>query len=514
VCAALLSLIGAALCATHVAHGGLYYDDWSVAALGRSAPRGLLHGLWLFYGQRPGQVLYYAGLDNVFGAAAAPRLALAGAAAVLEASVFYALLRRLGFRARDSLACAALALAFPFSDSLWLWGILSLASLAIAAWLGGVILALRALEQRGFRSLALHGTSLALYAAGILSYEVCAVAGCLAGLLYVRAVGFAKARVRWAADVVVIASATLLPRALLPVDIATPSRTQSLAGTAGHALQIARAGARLAGQALLPLSAVSAWAGTLAIAAALAASLLVRRARGARGVSGADALGRWLTRACAGVALAVAGWAVYAPATDHYLPTASGPLNRVNALAALGLALLIYSALALFGQLAGGLLRRRAAAAALVAPLLALALGGGYLYRSATDARAWDRAAREQRAVLADLRAALARPPADAVIFALHVPDDVAPGVPVLGTELDLTSAARLAYHSPRLWAVPLTRSTQLHCGSRGPTAAGVRGTFGASYLLDVPTRSALALTNRARCAAASGAPGAGRAIA
>src|SRR4029077_19763308 len=55
-CALLLTLLGAALSATHIARGGLYYDDWSVAALGRSAPGGLLHGLWLYYGQRPGQV--------------------------------------------------------------------------------------------------------------------------------------------------------------------------------------------------------------------------------------------------------------------------------------------------------------------------------------------------------------------------------------------------------------------------------------------------------------------------
>jgi hypothetical protein len=502
VCGLLLSALGAALTANHVAHGGLYYDDWSIAALGRSAPGGLLHGLWLYYGQRPGQVVYYAALDQLFGAAAAPRLALAGCASVLEATLFYALLRRLGFRARDGLACAALVLAFPYSDSLWLWGVLSLASLAIAAWLLGVILALRAFERVGPRSLALHGASLALYVASILSYEVTAVAACLSGLLYVRAVGVGRARLRWAADIAAIASATLLPRLLLPIDIATPSRTQGIAGMAAHAAHIASAGARLAGQALVPLSAVSPWVGALVIAAVVAASVLARRAgcelAGRRG----DLLGRWAVVACAGAALAVAGWAVDVPATDHYLPTASGPVNRVNALAALGLVLLVYSTLALLGRLAGRLLRLPAPAPALAAPVLALTVLAGYAHRGASDARAWDRAASEQREVLAALHAALAHPPADAVIFALGVPDAVGPGVPVLGTPLDLTSAARLSYASARMQALPLMRAVKIRCGARGPVVNGAQGEFGASYLVDVRTRRVLAFTSRVRCAA------------
>jgi hypothetical protein len=501
---ALLSLLGAALCATHVVRGGLYYDDWSVAALSRFAPGGLVHGLWLYYGQRPGQVVYYAALDRLFGVAAAPRIALAAAAAVLQASLFYALLRRLGARARDGLACAALALAFPFSDSVRLWGILSLASLAIAAWLLGVILALRALQGSGVRSLALHGASLALYAVGILSYEVFAVAECLAGLIYMRAVGFARARTRWAADVAVIASATLAPRLLLPIDIATPSRALAPAAMADHALHIARAGARLAGLALVPLGSVSPWAGALVIAAVLSGggALALQAGRKPHRSGGAELRG-WLAGACAGAGLAAAGWAVYVPAPEHYLPTAAGPVNRVNALAALGLTVLVYCTLALFVRLAGRVARASSPLPALGAPLLALAVGAGYVYRSASDARAWDRAAAEQRAVLADLHAALPRPPAGAVIYALNVPDTAGPGVPVLGTTLDLTSAARLSYASAGLRAVPLATAAELHCGARGPGAAGVQGAFGASYLLDVRTRRAVGLTSRAACAAA-----------
>src|SRR5271157_4933820 len=77
-CALGLGLITILMCSVHIRVGGLYYDDWDVLALGRyPSPGGLLHALWLDYGQRPGQVLYYAALDAAFGVNAALRLAFA-----------------------------------------------------------------------------------------------------------------------------------------------------------------------------------------------------------------------------------------------------------------------------------------------------------------------------------------------------------------------------------------------------------------------------------------------------
>jgi len=321
-CAGALSLLTLLMCAAHIRHGGIYYDDWGVLALGRfPPPRGLLHGLWLDYGQRPGQVLYYAALDHFLGARAAPRLALAAGMVALQATVLYALLRRLGLLTPDALACSALSLTFPFSDSVWLWGILSLASLAICASLLGVILALRAFERSGARALALHGASLAMYVSGILSYELFAVAGCLAGLLYVRAAGWARARARWAIDVVAIAATLLLARAVLPIDIATPSRTQSLHGVLTHAGQMATAGVRLAGAAVVPARGVPPWIGAGVLATGLAAGAWMRW-RLPRGERARAELGRWLAIALAGAALAAAAWAVYLPASDHYSPSA------------------------------------------------------------------------------------------------------------------------------------------------------------------------------------------------
>jgi hypothetical protein len=500
VCAALLALLALVMSASHVRHGGLYYDDWTVLALGRfPPPGGLLHGLSLYYGQRPGQVLYYAAFDQLLGAHVAPRLALAAAMVALQATLVYVLLRRLGLLARDALACAALSLAFPFSDSVWLWGILSLASLAIAASLLGVILALRAFERRGTRALALHATSLALYLIGILSYEIFAVAGALAGLLYVRAVGLARARARWALDVGAIAAAVVLTRALLPIDYATPSRAQALTGTLHHAVLMAQGGARVAGAAILPIGGVSAWVGFALLLAVIALAGALRL-RLPPGDGTRRELGRWLQIAGAGLALAAAGWAVYLPAPDHYLPSSAGTVTRVNALAAIGIAVLVYASLMLLGRTAGRIARAPASAGAAAATALAVALCIAYLHRSAADAGAWNAAASDQRAVLADLRAGLPRAPRAAVIFAFDAPLRVGPGVPVLNTRLDLTSAVRISYGSPSLTALPLARATEVSCGRRGPLADGVGGRYGNSYLLDVRARHASLLADPAQC--------------
>jgi hypothetical protein len=502
-----LALLTLLMCAPHIRHGGFYYDDWAVVALGRfPSPGGLLHGLWLNYGQRPGQVLYYAALDELFGPHAPFRLALAASMVLLEATCLYALLRRLGLAARHAGSIAALTLTFPFSDSVWLWGILSLTSLAIAASLLGVIIALRALESHGSRAFALHAASLALYVVSILSYEVFAVAGSLAGLLYVRAVGFRRARARWALDVVAIGTALLVARTVLPIDVATPSQTQSPAGMAAHAGLIAREGARLAGAALLPFGGVSPWVGTGLLATVLAVAVALRSRLPAADAARPE-LARWLAIAGAGALIAVASWIVYVPATDHYSPGAAGTVNRVNAAAAIGIAVLVYSSLVLLARLLTRLLRLPAAAGGLLAVAATVALGGAYLERTATDARAWDTAAADQRRQLADLHRTLPRPGHSAVIFVFNAPQKVGPGIPVLNTTLDLTSALRLSYASPTLLGVPVDGPPSVACGPRGPRAGGVEGTYGESYTVDVGARRAVRLTGAGQCATAGAKP-------
>jgi hypothetical protein len=498
-----LGLITAVMCAAHVSHGGFYYDDWGVLALGRfSAPGGLLHGLWLDYGQRPGQVLYYAGLDHAFGLHPALRLALAGAMVLVEATCLYALLRRLGLAAGHAFAISALALVFPFSDSVWLWGILSLTSLVIAASLVGIILALRALESSGPRAIALHAASLTLYTAGILSYEIFAVAAPLTGLLYLRAVGWRRARGRWALDVATVCAALLFARTVLPIDVATPSRTQSLAGMAAHVVLIASQGARLAGAATLPIAGISPWFGAGLLGAVLVLAALRQPRWAAAGRRSVEA--HWLAIALAGLVVALAAWSVYVPAPAHYSPSAVGTVNRVNAGAAIGIAILIYSCLVLLARMLATTFRLPRLAGVFAVTALALVLGAAYLNRTSRDARAWDAAAADQQQLLADLHAVLPQPRPGAVVYALDAPRSVGPGVPVLNTTLDLSSAMRISYARAWLTGVPLAAATDLGCGLAGPVAGGFAGVYGNSYLVDVGARRAVRLTGRARCRAQS----------
>lgn len=503
-CAIFLGALAAVMCAAHVGQGGFYYDDWSVLALARSHPAGgLLHALWLDYGQRPGQVAYYAALDEALGADSAARLALAAATAVLECTCAYALLRRVGLGSRDAGAIALLILTFPFSDSVWLWGILSLASLAIAAALLGVVLALRAFERTGVRALGLHSASLTLYVLSLLSYELFAVVGCLAGLVYTRSVGLRRARARWALDLVVIGGTVLVTRAVLPVDVATPSRAQSLSGMVMHAVLIARDGLRLVGEAVIPVSGIPAWAGCAAVAVVLLGVAMQRRRLG-RAEPMRIELGRWLGLATAGALAALAAWAVYVPAPNHYSPIAGGTVNRVNAFAAIGIAILLYALLALLARTLGHRLRSSRAAAPWLTTALALALGFAYLERSRADARGWDAAAAEQRRELDALRPLIEHVGTHATIFVTGAPQRLRPGVPVLSTALDLTSAVRINFAKPQLAAVPLASAAAASCGPNGTLAGGVQGAYGSSYLIDLAERQAVRLTGRGRCAAAT----------
>jgi hypothetical protein len=310
-----------------------------------------------------------------------------------------------------------------------------------------------------------------------------------------------RARARWALDAVAIAATLAVTRTVLPIDVATPSHMQSLAGIIAHAGVIAADGARIAGAAALPVSGVSPWVGAAVLAAVLAAGASLRGRLSAGDPLRAE-LGRWLAIASAGVLVALVSWSVYVPASDHYAPTAAGTVNRMNAGAAVGIAMLVYAAALLLARTLGRVLRLPASVASLCLLLLTASIAGAHLDRGAGDARAWDAAAADQRRELADLHTALPRLPAGASVFAFDAPSVVGPGVPVLNTTLDLSSALRISYASARLLGVPLAGPASLACSAGGPSAAGFAGAYGSSYLVDVGARRATRLLTRAQCAA------------
>ena len=108
------------------------------------------------------------------------------------------------------------------------------------------------------------------------------------------------------------------------------------------------------------------------------------RGRGAAPTSATSSIARaelerWLAIAGAGAVIAAAAWSVYVPASDHYSPTPLGTVNRINAPAAIGIAILLYSCLMLLARMLVRLLRLPAAAAGLLNAAATLALGAAYV---------------------------------------------------------------------------------------------------------------------------------------
>ncbi|HEY7892029.1 MAG TPA: hypothetical protein VIC05_07455 [Solirubrobacteraceae bacterium] len=498
VCAACLSMLAALAFAGHVSHGGFYYDDWGVLSVVRFPPphASALHGLRLLYGRRPGQVLWYAALDGLLGFHAHLQLALAAALMTVEAICLFALLRRLGMQRLAAGAISVLVLLFPFSDSLWLWSILTTNTLTTALYLVGIVLALRALRTAGWRGLVLHAVSLSLYLVGIFTYgESFAALGCLVGLLYVYmarhetaagADATRRAMVRWALDVGAIAASLLVTRTALPKDIVTPYPRLSLHHMWLQAGDLLSGAARILAAAAEPFGAPA----PLLVLGVLAALLLLRaRDR------------RWIAVALAGLLVAIAAWAVYVPADYIYSPTSPGTGNRVNGLAAIGVVVFLYAA--------AMLITRRGRLAVLVV----IALAAGYAHRIAHDARTWNHAAQLQAQVLTTIRAHVRRAPRSSGFLVSDWPQSAGEGVPVYGEPYYLSSALKWAFADRTLAGAQIDSSTLLSCGTHGvrashlPYAPPLLASYGRAYLVDVRADRVLAITSRARCQALAGAP-------
>ena len=164
---------------------------------------------------------------------------------------------------------------------------------------------------------------------------------------------------------------------------------------------------------------------------------------------------RWLASGGLGALCVAAGYVLFVPALPHYQPLAPGTTNRMNVLAAVGYAVLVYA-----------LVRLAFRRVPIVAAFALIAIGVGYAVQVIDDRGGWERSTREQQRVLASIP----RPPPGTTVYTFRAPTFAAPGVPVFSLPFDLKAAVRLRYDNPSLAAYPIASSARwIQCGADGP---------------------------------------------
>lgn len=450
--AALVALVATtALYGPHIADGGWYADDWMLIARLENRTDGLLSAAGdLSY--RPGYALLLAAMYAVAGTGQAAYLCIGAVFVGAQAFLLYLCLRRLGTGTAVAVAAGLILLATPFVDGARLWMSAFASSAAVALTFGGLLLALRGLDEpRRSAAVRWHAGALVVWFAAVLTYEAVAPLIACAGLAYLARAGVRRATlVRWAADLVVLAIAAVVLR-----QRGNSARASDF--TPEYLWLHFRQSWTAAGAVLREhLPAGSFWWGPLGVALLLVA---------ATGIGAALADGRTrrdarqaLVLTWGGLALAIAGYAAILPAGGYFIPNDSGAVSRVLVASAPGLALFVTGVAA---TLAVGLTRAvgRSAWRGAAFAVAAGALVTSYVVHERDHQRSWADAWVLQQRVVAAAQRTIDGPlrPGDAVVTFRHA-FALPPGdVPVFATWWDLRGALELRFRTHDLRAVPWT---------------------------------------------------------
>lgn len=503
----ILALAGALIYGPHVVDGGFTIDDWSHAATAAHPPDNILQHYWTFTSNRPILVGYVPLTHWLFGPHPGLHNAWSIVLAVAMAVALYAVLRRVSLRPLQAWAIALLVLLFPWSDSTRFWATASHISLSIAVGLAGILLALRGLDARdsGHRraSFGFHAGAVILYAISVLTYEIAGVALLFAGALYLTHGSWSTIRLRWAVDVAVILPC--LAWTVLRADRERPS----LAAMIDHADAIADTGASIIASATVPFGNPNRQAVLVALGLLFVIAILVRLLR-SQDDALRHSLNRWLAVGLSGLMIIAAGWVLYVPADPYYLPGQPGVGNRVNALAAVGIVIVIYAALALLMTLlTAKLTQQRTSITIAASTALAMLLAVGYADRTRDDQRAWAYAATASDQVLDATTHLIEKPVPGGIIYTFGQAGSERPGITIFSYVWDLHGAIRLTYDDPTLAAYPILEGTAIDCGPDrvtpvGPGFTELQGTtYGSAYFVDVPTQHAQRIDSHQACEAA-----------
>ncbi|HEX2160315.1 MAG TPA: hypothetical protein VHF88_00650 [Thermoleophilaceae bacterium] len=510
--ALLLGLIATVVYGPHAIHGGFLSDAWAARTLYEFAPQDdFLGRLGHLLSQpnvspRPLQGVYVAVQNAVFGPHMGLWLTWQGAMSVVMSLVLYLLLRELRFSWQDAGAIAVLVLIFPAASSIRLWTA-PMSALTISLALLGFLLALRAFRRDGARRIALHGLSLAVFAASLLLYEVALSAMLASVLVYRLCVPWRAAGARWLVDVVV-----LVPLAALVTRSESSSwEAQTFDGMWRHATVFWDEAQTLLTSVVLPFG-TDRWYALALIALIPAIAVLLARQLPSSDPARAD-LRRWLLTVLAGLAIVALGYAMFVPAMDYYTPLRPGIANRINAVPSIGWVLVLYGLAMLAATIAFRGQRQRRLGASALALVACAIVAASWLESIDREAEAYMRAYSEGERVLQTVETLLPDPPPHSVIWTFGQPVEIAPGIPVFGNTWDMTGSVQLMYDDPTITSYVGHPGTTFDCERErivaggpaylvpsSPGAQPLSSPYGPTYFVDTVDGRLQRIRSRAEC--------------
>lgn len=506
-----LALLGILIFLPHVLHGGFYLDDWWNAALTLHNSHGNSFGnvagsfaeTTLF---RPMLVLYVPLTYWIFGMHMWLHLAWAAFLGIGVSALLYAVLRTLRLPWIHALAICALVLVYPWFDSTRLWPTGDQIALSTAFALGGLWLALTGLSRDSWK---LHVAAAVLFLTSILTYEIALPSIAGFGLLYAWRFGWARARQRWAIDlvVVIIGGAWVLSH--------TRRTASGPSGDLSHLRIIISQGAEIVARTLAPVGPQRTALPLILLGIVLAlGALSLRLPRSDQGEEPGMGMSGWLFCAAVGLGTVVLGWVIFIPADPYYTPSFYGATNRVNGIAGIGAVILVYATFGVVGSLVTRLARRRAVAIGLAMTLIfGGVLGIGYVTVLRRHIGIWNSAYQAEATALQKIKAQYPTLPPGSTLFTTNYPANETWGVPILSSGWDLHGMVKDEYGESILHAAPLLPGYGFVCLPEGmeirvlgPTGAPdgeplVRAqTYKSARIFDIEDERAFQPNSQATC--------------
>jgi hypothetical protein len=425
----------------------------------------------------------------------------------LLVATLYGLLRELRFARLAAVAIAALTLLFPEADSTWLWAGASQLTFAVVCVLLGCLLNLRAVSGRKLpRRVPLRAIGIALIAAGILTYELVIPIGLAGGALYFMQTDARRALREWGIDVLSLG---------LVIVVFTFHAVPLLHGNDGHEIIsfdqmrehahiIFSQSATLLTKSLLPYGTPRNSTVLVALSALVMLALVVSYTL-SPGNAARRSLLRWLVVMATGLLLIGLGYMFLVPASLYYVPLQLGIGNRVNDIAAIGYALVVYAAAALIGILVFRELPHSRFLIGTLTAFISVVVGVGYARHIDTDEGAWHQSIVLQSGILTTLRTHISPPPRGTSVITLDAPVETAPGVTVFYASWDLNAAVQLLWDDPTLRAYPMAPDLHITCTAAHLLigAGGSSPSWQATYpadIVDVATRTVFSVNSAPTC--------------